>query len=52
MIARMAGGRDPVATVTRSARSSNAKIKRELGWQPAYPTAEQGVPAAIAALAG
>jgi nucleoside-diphosphate-sugar epimerase len=49
--ARLAGGRDPVAAVTRSARSSNALIKRELGWSPRYATAEQGVPAALAALA-
>ncbi len=49
-LARIAGGRDPVASVTRSARSSNELIKAELGWEPAYPTAAQGVPAAIAAL--
>ena len=51
-IARLAGGRDPVAAVTRSARSSNARIKRELGWAPRFPTARVGVPDAIAALAG
>ncbi|HZV75006.1 MAG TPA: NAD(P)-dependent oxidoreductase [Conexibacter sp.] len=50
-LARLAAGRDPVAAVTRSARSSNARIKRELGWSPQYPTAADGVPAAVAALA-
>lgn len=51
-LARLAGGRDPVLSVVRSARSSNARIKRELGWAPRHPTARQGVPAAIAALGG
>jgi nucleoside-diphosphate-sugar epimerase len=49
-IARLAGGRDPVLAVTRSARSSNALIKRELGWSPRFPSAIVGVPDAIAAL--
>jgi nucleoside-diphosphate-sugar epimerase len=50
-IARLVAGPNAVAAVVRSARSSNAKLKRELGWQPRYPSAEQGVPATIAALA-
>jgi nucleoside-diphosphate-sugar epimerase len=50
-LARLAAGRDPVAAMTRSARSSNARIKRELGWSPQYPTAADGVPAAVAGLA-
>lgn len=49
-VARIAAGGDPVAAVTRSARSSNARVKRELGWAPRYPTAAEGVPAAVAAL--
>ncbi len=49
-LARVAAGRDPITAVLRSAKSTNAKIKRELGWAPRYPTARQGVPAAIAAL--
>lgn len=49
-LARLAAGRDPVAAVTRSARSSNARIKRELGWAPRYPTAADGIPAAVAGL--
>ncbi len=49
-LARLIAGGNAVDAVMRSARSSNARIKSELGWKPAYPTAEQGVPAAIAAL--
>jgi nucleoside-diphosphate-sugar epimerase len=49
-IAALAGGREPVMAVTRSARSSNARIKRELGWEPRFPTAATGVPDAISAL--
>jgi nucleoside-diphosphate-sugar epimerase len=47
-IARLAAGRHAVAAVTRSARSSNAKLKAELGWRPRYATAAEGVPAAVA----
>jgi hypothetical protein len=36
--------------VTRSARSSNARIKSELGWTPRFPSAQEGVPDAIARL--
>ena len=49
-VASLAGGRNAVRAVVRSARSSNAKLKDELGWIPAYPTAEAGVPDAIARL--
>ncbi len=49
-LARIAAGSDPVTAATRSARSSNAKIKRELGWAPRFPSAERGVPDAVAAL--
>ena len=50
-LARLIAGGPAVAAVTRSARSSNAKLKRDLGWRPAYPTVREGVPAALAALA-
>ncbi len=50
-IARAVAGSDPVTAVTRSARSSNARIKRDLGWEPRFPTAEQGIPDAVAAMA-
>jgi 2-alkyl-3-oxoalkanoate reductase len=49
-LARLAAGADPVRAVTRSAKSSNARIKSELGWVPRFPTAHQGVPDAIARL--
>ena len=49
-LARLGAGRDPVLTVTRSARTSNARIKRDLGWEPRFPSAREGVPDAIAAL--
>ena len=40
-----------MTAVVRSARTSNAKLKRELGWAPRYPSAREGVPATVAALA-
>lgn len=46
-IARVVAGSSAVDAVVRSARSSNAKIKRELGWQPQFPTAREGVPDAV-----
>ena len=50
-LANIAAGRHAVTAVVRSARSSNARIKDELGWRPAYPTAAEGVPDAVAKLA-
>ena len=49
-LARLVAGRDPVTAVVRSARTSNERIKRELGWSPRFPSARQGVPAAVAGL--
>jgi nucleoside-diphosphate-sugar epimerase len=49
-LARLHAGRHTVTAVTRSARSSNAKLKRVLGWAPRYPSAQDGVPAAVAGL--
>jgi nucleoside-diphosphate-sugar epimerase len=51
-LARLVAGRNAVDAVVRSARSSNARIKRELGWQPRFPSAREGVPAVVARLAG
>jgi nucleoside-diphosphate-sugar epimerase len=51
-LASVVAVRNAVAAVVRSARSSNAKIKRELGWQLRFATAREGVPDAIARLAG
>jgi nucleoside-diphosphate-sugar epimerase len=49
-LARLVAGRDPVRAVVRSARSSNGRIKRELGWAPRWATAREGVPDAVARL--
>lgn len=49
-IVRLVAGANAVDAVTRSARSSNAKL-RGAGWEPRYPTAREGVPAALAGLA-
>ena len=49
-IARVIAGRDPVAAVVRSARTSNERVKQELGWQPRFPSAREGVPDAVAQL--
>jgi len=48
-LARLVTGSDPATTVVRSARTSNAELKRELGWTP-YPTIETGIPAVVAAI--
>lgn len=49
-VARLAAGKHAVTAVVRSARSSNAKLKTELGWVPRYASAAEGVPAALASL--
>jgi nucleoside-diphosphate-sugar epimerase len=51
-VARLVTGGNAVDAAVRSARSSNAKIKRELAWQPRFPSAREGVPAAVAGLQG
>jgi nucleoside-diphosphate-sugar epimerase len=50
-LARLVAGGNAVAAATRSARSSNAKIKRELDWQPRFANARAGVADAVARLA-
>jgi nucleoside-diphosphate-sugar epimerase len=50
-VAKLSAGSEPVSAVTRSARSSNARAKAELGWVLRFPTAEVGVPDAVAQLA-
>ncbi len=49
-VARLAAGSSAVTAVVRSARTSNAKLKRDLGWAPRYPSARDGIPATVAAL--
>ena len=51
-VAKLIAGADPVAAVTRSAKTSNGRIKRELGWAPKYASARVGVPDAVARLVG
>ena len=50
-LARRVAGDGPIRAVVRSAKSSNERLKRELGWSPSYPTAQVGVPDAVAKLA-
>lgn len=47
-LARLVAGRNAVDAVVRSARSSNALAKRELGLSLRFPTARTGVPDALA----
>jgi nucleoside-diphosphate-sugar epimerase len=49
-LARLVAGRNAVDAVVRSARSSNAKIKRELGWRPTFPAAQEGIVDSVARL--
>ncbi len=50
-LARLLAGSNAVDAVVRSARSSNAKIKRELGWTPRFPRASDGVADAVTRIA-
>jgi nucleoside-diphosphate-sugar epimerase len=50
-LARLFAGANAVDAIVRSARSSNAKIKRELGWEPRFPTALEGVQDSVRRLA-
>jgi nucleoside-diphosphate-sugar epimerase len=49
-LARVMAGGNAVDAVVRSARSSNAKIKRELGWRARFPRAREGIADAVARL--
>jgi 2-alkyl-3-oxoalkanoate reductase len=42
-VARLAAGRDTVAFFTRSNRTSNARIKADVGWNPLYRTIHEGI---------
>ena len=42
LVARLVAGRFAVTMATELRGNSNAKAKRELGWQPAYPSWRQG----------
>ena len=46
-IARLAAGRYGVMTMTRAQGASNELAKRELGWQPRYPSWREGFRTAL-----
>ena len=46
LVGRLFGGEVAVAMMTELRGASNAKAKRELGWQPAHPSWRQGLAAA------
>lgn len=48
-LARIIAGRDPILSAIRSARSSNARLKK-LGWSPKYPEYRAGLEAVFAKL--
>jgi nucleoside-diphosphate-sugar epimerase len=50
-LARLLAGGNAVDAIVRSARSTNAKIKRELGWRPAFPSAREGIADSLAKMA-
>jgi nucleoside-diphosphate-sugar epimerase len=48
LLARLVGGRAAVEMSTQLRGASNAKAKRELGWQPAHPSWRQGFAESLA----
>lgn len=46
-LARLVAGKDLASTAVTMRGASNAKAKRELGWQPAHPSWRQGFAAAL-----
>jgi nucleoside-diphosphate-sugar epimerase len=50
-LARLLAGEFVVMLSTEARGASNAKAKRELGWEPHYPTWRKGFPAVYSALA-
>jgi nucleoside-diphosphate-sugar epimerase len=50
-VGRLAAGETGVSMMTRIRGSANAKAKRELGWQPAWPSWRQGFPGGLDAAA-
>ncbi len=46
-LARLIRGRPAIDAAVRSARSSNARIKRELGWRPQHLAALPAIPAIV-----
>src|SRR5206468_10602920 len=48
LLARLVGGKAAVEMSTQLRGASNAKAKRELGWQPAHPSWRQGFAESLA----
>jgi nucleoside-diphosphate-sugar epimerase len=48
-LARLVAGPAAVAMMTEARGASNAKARRELGWEPVWPTWREGFPALFAA---
>ncbi len=48
-LARLVSGKDAAAAATAMRGASNAKARRELGWQPAHPSWRQGFSDALGA---
>jgi hypothetical protein len=46
-LGRLLAGEAATVMMTEVRGASNAKAKRELGWQPKYPTWREGVRAAV-----
>ncbi|HXQ88120.1 MAG TPA: NAD(P)-dependent oxidoreductase [Solirubrobacterales bacterium] len=46
-LARLVVGKDLVSTAVTMRGASNAKVKQELGWEPAHPSWRQGFAAAL-----
>lgn len=46
-LARLVAGKDLVSTAVTMRGASNAKARRELGWQPAHPSWRQGFAASL-----
>ena len=50
-LARLVAGRNAIDAAVRSARSSNARLKRDLGWTPRHPSSLEAIPDVVRALA-
>ena len=48
-LARLVAGKDLVSTATTMRGASNAKAKRELGWEPAHPSWREGFTSSLGA---
>jgi nucleoside-diphosphate-sugar epimerase len=47
-LARLVAGRYAVRFLTSSTRTSNARIRRDLGWSPRFPSYEEGLDQVVA----